>query len=201
MSVNTISRTIQEFRGQRYWLCGKYFQRYGRRLHVAVWAAHNGGEPPKGFHVHHKDGDRANNQPDNLELLRAGEHMSHHHKGVSTTVSPQALEEAAKWHRSDAGRLWHLEHYRLCADKIHTKGDFVCDQCGVQFSAQVTGANRFCSNWCKTKHRFLSGVDDVERSCSVCDATFMVNRYRKTRTCGRQCQNAALSESKRRRTQ
>lgn len=31
-----------------------------------------------GEHVHHRDGNRANNAPDNLELLTAAEHAHHH---------------------------------------------------------------------------------------------------------------------------
>ena len=33
-----IGETCQKFLGDRYWLCGKYFQRQGKRLHRAVWA-------------------------------------------------------------------------------------------------------------------------------------------------------------------
>jgi len=31
--------------------------------------------------VHHRDGNRLNNAPDNLELVSASEHSSHHHAG------------------------------------------------------------------------------------------------------------------------
>ena len=68
MEVQRISTTAQRFDGVTYYLCGEYFQRKGRRLHRAVWEHHNG-KIPNGYHVHHKDGDRNNNDISNLELL------------------------------------------------------------------------------------------------------------------------------------
>src|SRR3990167_782467 len=35
--VHIISKTKQEFLGSRYWLEGRYFARYGKRLHRVVW--------------------------------------------------------------------------------------------------------------------------------------------------------------------
>ena len=48
MQVSRISDTIQEFAGERFYLCGLYFQRKGNRLHREVWKYHRG-EIPKGF--------------------------------------------------------------------------------------------------------------------------------------------------------
>lgn len=36
------------------------------------------GLPPPHLHVHHRDGDKTNNSPDNLELMSVAEHSSHH---------------------------------------------------------------------------------------------------------------------------
>lgn len=198
MDLKVISSTIQEYKGERYYLCGRYFQRNGRRLHVVVWSDQNGRKPPKGYHVHHKDEDRSNNQPGNLDLLKQGEHMSHHGKGHGRAPVDLALDEAAKWHASDAGREWHRQHHAAMAHKLYRQAEFTCEQCGTVFVTQVTGANRFCSNGCKTKHRFLSGVDDVERACVICGGAFTVNRYRKTRTCGPKCQGTLSGNTRRR---
>src|SRR4030067_1123643 len=44
-----------------------------RYLHQEIWKdAH--GEIPKGYHVHHRDGDPSNNSIDNLELKKAFQH-------------------------------------------------------------------------------------------------------------------------------
>ena len=68
MEVKVISNTVQKFNGESYYLCGQYFQRKGKRLHRTVWEFHNG-TIPKGYHVHHKDGNRSNNAIENLTLM------------------------------------------------------------------------------------------------------------------------------------
>src|SRR4249920_1704457 len=73
-----ISPTIQEFAGDRYYLCGKYFQNVRGRLHLAVWRLHRGEVPP-GHHIHHKDDDRSNNDLENLECLTVQEHLGERH--------------------------------------------------------------------------------------------------------------------------
>ena len=72
MQVNVINESTQEFNGKNYWLYpnSKYYERYKKRLHRAVWEYHNG-PIPKGYHVHHKDNDRANNQIENLESYQS----------------------------------------------------------------------------------------------------------------------------------
>ena len=75
MKVTVISPTIQEFNGERFYLCGNYFQHKGKRLHVAVWKYHNG-DIPKGYHIHHIDEDRTNNQIENLTQVEASWHSS-----------------------------------------------------------------------------------------------------------------------------
>lgn len=37
---------------------------------------------PKGYHVHHVDGDETNDRPSNLQLLTAADHNRVHHLGV-----------------------------------------------------------------------------------------------------------------------
>jgi hypothetical protein len=183
MRVKVISPTIQEFQGRRYYLCGKYFQRDGDRLHRVVWEAANGRPVPDGFHVHHDDEDRANNQPGNLVLLPGGEHISLHSRGVSRTLSALAYERAAEWHRSPEGREWHRRH----AAPLHRLSDAVCEQCGKEYRTQDMGRNRFCSNACKSAWRRATGADHVERVCPACGKAYRVNRYSKSKTCGREC--------------
>jgi hypothetical protein len=42
--------------------------------HLIVWAVHHDRLPPDDMDIHHKDGDVANNAPENLELLPKGHH-------------------------------------------------------------------------------------------------------------------------------
>jgi hypothetical protein len=61
--------------------------RGGRRphlLHRVVYERHHGPVPP-GWEVHHRDGDRANYSPGNLEAMERGAHREHHRRARSTT--------------------------------------------------------------------------------------------------------------------
>ena len=63
--VTVIDATKQAFNGEVFYLCGGYFQHKGKRLHRAVWEYFHG-PIPKGYHIHHMDGNRANNNIENL---------------------------------------------------------------------------------------------------------------------------------------
>lgn len=195
-----INERTQEFRGTRYYRCGPYFRRNGRLLHRDVWAANNDwrGIPPR-FDVHHKDYDTSNNLSSNLVLLTKDEHMDYHQRrGHDRTFPAQALVAAAEWHASPEGIEWHRAHYdNVGRSVLHQRGSFACQYCGKVYEAQVMGANRFCSNACKTYARKASGVDNQERTCVVCREPFVVNRYVKNQTCSRKCGHI-LSGSKKR---
>lgn len=51
----------------------KYGKSSTKRIHVLV-AEHFIGEIPKGYHVHHKDGNRQNNVVTNLEIIHPAKH-------------------------------------------------------------------------------------------------------------------------------
>jgi hypothetical protein len=50
METIVLTDKKQMFNGVTYYLCGKYFQKNGIRLHRVVWEYHNG-EIPEGYHV------------------------------------------------------------------------------------------------------------------------------------------------------
>lgn len=201
MTVTVISDTIQEFNGTRYYLCDRYFQKDGKRLHVAVWEAANG-PVPDGYHVHHRDENRARNQLDNLEALPGPEHLSLHMR------QPERVEQsreniktarlaAAVWHGSETGRKWHSEHYQKHIAPLHgVTVKEICEHCQSEFEVSFLDAKKtkFCSNNCKAKARRKSGVDNETRACVVCDTPFVTNRYSDVKTCSKLCS----SESRRR---
>ena len=193
MEVQVISNTVQKFNGESYYYCGSYFQRKGKRLHRAVWEFHNG-EIPNGYHIHHKDENRHNNDINNLELVYKSDHLSHHmskeeRKEVARESIKKAIATAPEWHRSAEGREWHSAHGKE-AWEHREPITYTCVQCGKTFQTKNIygkGVNQFCSNNCKSAYRRASGVDNEERTCPVCGKTFVVNRYSKNITCSREC--------------
>ena len=187
LRIIVISETVQEFRGERFYKCGKYFQRDGKRLHVTVWEAANG-RRPQGFHIHHIDHDRSNNQLSNLEAVPRAEHGRHHMEGraeQSRELCNRIRPLAAAWHGSEAGKAWHRVHYDEVRDKLHARTQKTCIHCGKGFEGLAN--NRFCSNNCKSAWRRAEGLDNVTRQCESCGSDFTVNKYWPNKTCSRSC--------------
>lgn len=121
-----------------------------RRLHRAVYAHFSGRPIPKGMHVHHKDGDKDNNDFSNLELLTHSEHSLLHGKTVKPVwdrpymraARRRGLKAAKAWHASADGRKWHSEHQKATAAKRGISE--TCTECGATFNT-----------WLGKKHRTI----------------------------------------------
>lgn len=163
-------------------------------LHRQIWIdAH--GEIPAGHHIHHKDENPDNNTLENLECLSAAEHLGENHVWDEERRTRQAkhldkIRPLTKaWHSSAEGLAKHREIGGL-AYKNYVPTDKCCEQCGCVFTPKKLGdADKFCSNKCKSAWRRATGVDDVERKCECCGATFVCNKYRKQKVCSRSCAN------------
>src|SRR3989338_8920269 len=109
MEVEIVSKTKQKFNGIIYYLSYRYFQSFGgKRLHQEVWKYHKGDQGT--LHIHHKDGDRANNQIENLILKSPVEHLKAH------KIKRQHI--AALWHGSKEGLAFHS---KLAKDSWKTR--------------------------------------------------------------------------------
>ncbi|HHV32242.1 MAG TPA: HNH endonuclease [Clostridiales bacterium] len=163
------------------------------RLHRAVWECHKG-EIPDGFHIHHIDEDKSNNEIVNLALLPGRVHVylhgkernRYHHDEMVENLEKNAVPKAAEWHGSEAGREWHSEHAKESAARM-AKREYVCLNCGKKFYKKPLGENKFCSANCKAAYRRKSGVDDEIRTCVICGKEFKTNRYSKAVTCSEEC--------------
>lgn len=159
MEVQVISNTVQKFNGESYYYCGTYFQRKGKRLHRAVWEHHNG-QIPKGYHIHHKDEDRRNNNIENLELVLGNDHLKHHmskeeRKEQSRRSVKKAIESAPAWHHSEEGRVWHSKQSKE-SWKSREYRTYICTYCGKEYQTKYIysqGSNHFCHNNCKAAFR------------------------------------------------
>ena len=162
-----------------------------KRLHRYVWEKEVG-PIPKGFHVHHINGNKSDNRIENLSIMTATGHERLHNQEqdrkekarerMKRIVMPAAIE----WHKSEDGRKRHSEfHKGTKQPRAETK----CDVCGRMF--QGIKNQRFCSNACKAKYRRDNGLDDVQRICTVCEKTFMTSRFKPGKYCSRKCASAA----------
>ena len=166
----------------------------GRRLHRVVWEFYNC-PIPEGYHVHHIDHDKSNNEISNLCLMTSKEHRKIH--GIELTeheinwrrenIKKNAIPKAAEWHGSEAGVLWHKEQYEKTKSKLHEISAFVCEECGASFEATRNGHNRFCSNKCRSAYRRKTGKDNVIRKCEACGKEFTASKYKKTVSCSPKC--------------
>lgn len=201
-----------EFNGRTFWQDAEqlYYRAWNRErmrpdyLHRCVWeAAH--GAIPEGFHIHHKDENRENNDLSNLEALSPKDHAQEHYDSASAerreairlNLEVAARPAASAWHRSDEGRAWHAQMAKAAlAERVHALN---CDQCDKPIlRVGVIQKGRFCSAGCKSANRRASGVDDEQRSCVYCAETFTKNRYAKAETCSRACTNRQRALLKRR---
>jgi hypothetical protein len=164
---------------------GYYFhdtKRSGRRirrsLHRQVYADHHG-PIPEGFDVHHRDENKGNNAPDNLELLTRGAHTRHH----STNRPASDAQRAAASARFI--RRW-LEEARVVA--------LDCVQCGSRFESRILNhpsPRRFCSDECQDRWRVEPFTfQPEERACEQCGTAYTA-RKRSQRYCGKACNMAA----------
>lgn len=80
-----------------YWKTAKVRGHKQRLLHRDIWEVAKGRPIPDGWHVHHDDENKANNDPTNLVAMPASKHAAHHapDRGWSAWTAEQ---------RSDARR-------------------------------------------------------------------------------------------------
>lgn len=166
-----------------------------KRMHRYVWE-YNNGAIPEGHHIHHIDGDKVNNDISNLQLLSASEHVSMHAKemvknnydAMIKNLNENVRPKASEWHGSKEGHEWHKEQYKIGLGKFfEEKVKKSCEHCAKEYETINSKSTRFCSNGCKTKWRWHSGLDNENRICEKCGTEFQANKYSKTVNCSRSC--------------
>lgn len=201
-----MEKTI-EFQGVVYALVsgGKYYlsqsnTNQGRKrpkgLHVAIWEYYSGKKVPKGFCIHHKDGNTFNNDYSNLECIAVKDHIRIHQKQRNENPEyrkrnleslSKAQEKAKEWHKSEEGRLWHKKHSEeIDWTKRH---ECICAYCGKTFlSAHKNG--KFCSESCGENFR-RKMVLSYHGVCKYCGKEFTYGKGKKSQKdrefCSRSC--------------
>lgn len=179
---------------QKYYYCSPTIaaKQYSRCLHRQMWFdAH--GEIPKGYQLHHINGDAFDNRLENFELVERVAHITMHMK-ERVAKNPEWFSEfqkkgikvAPEWHKSPEGIEWHRQHAIKCGFGDRTYGEANCDHCNKQYTKQNT-FNRFCSNNCKSAWRRANKPDMKMVNCENCGVEFETAKYTPRRFCKASC--------------
>ena len=157
-----------------------------KRLHRYVWEKEVG-SIPKGCHIHHLNGNKADNRIENLAILTASGHERMHGQEIerkerSRENIKKAVKAAPAWHRSKEGLAWHSKQAK---GRKQPRQEKICVICGRTFMGTKTQS--FCSNACKSKYRRVNGLDDVDQVCLICGKTFRCSRFSKQKYCSKEC--------------
>lgn len=159
------------------------------RMHRYVWLFYNG-EIPKGYHIHHIDGDKSNNNIKNLQMIEGKKHIQSHSKRwheeheTETRISMEEMQDKAKeWHKSNLGLKWHKENYENnVKPKLNPTRIRKCDYCGTEYVSR-TIHGRFCSGKCKTAWGRKYNRKPIKRICENCSKEFESDNYSNARFC------------------
>ena len=215
MEINEEIRTVRyiEYDGKRFYEDGKGYwlgqekgvdgKQHRIRLHIYVWEKYNG-PVPDGFDIHHIDHDPSNNEIENLVALPKSEHRKLHMAErdkleLTYILETCAIPKAVEWHKSEAGHEWHKQQYeKTLAPRWEESITLICQHCGKPYQVPplMKGRSRFCSNNCKSAYRRESGVDNIERICSICGKPFITNKYSRAKVCSKECANISQSRKK-----
>jgi len=176
MRVKHVNDYTKEFDGKRYYRQknmkkGRYYRRRegdtSVSLHRAVWRYYYG-DIPENCHIHHTDHNWHNNQIENLVLLKASDHRTHHwsseekRAAQAKRVVKYATPKAKEWHGTEEGRKWHSEHGRAAYAKREPI-EKECAACHIKYQTlDRKKAARFCSANCKmnARRRRLRGLPE-----------------------------------------
>lgn len=177
-------------------------RRHAKSLHVAIWEYYNKKPCPKGYEIHHIDGNCYNNDISNLECVSIKEH-----RGKHTTKGNKKQEEhlekirplSKEWHSSEEGKEWHREHAKNSILNAPQK-EHTCIVCGKKFTSRFYGS-KFCSQNCRNKHQYQESVKYVTRTCVICGKEFQakltVRHPEGGETCSRSCRSKLAHKRKR----
>lgn len=169
-----------------------YFRSFlGKTLHRVLWEEING-PIPKGFHVHHKDGDPTNNKIENLECLTPKDHFKAHKKLAENEPSKDIYAKVKLYHRSDRAKTRKLPW------TVRKKEQLKCLKCGCDYEKHIICVRRFtflCDR-CRIKRYNPSRVTPTLKNCEICQKTIVQKTSRQKRFCSKACKSKSRLKSK-----
>ncbi len=150
-----IKKTARSTAGYRQISCyGKTFL-----VHRVVWEAFNG-EIPEGLQVNHIDGNKANNNLSNLELVKPAENMRH---AVETGLKPGKLAEA-----NSMAKLTNEQYLEIIHELVNgATNQEIADKYGLhsRYVSLIRHKKRLQSVWQKYENE--NGVVQVKKSSGL----------------------------------
>lgn len=167
------------YRGRWYgrWEIGYYSNSHTDFLHRVIWTDHVG-PIPRGWHIHHVDEDRGNNQISNLRLLTPKAHSAEHPEPKGYTAFNYETRG------SNTRRAWEYREWK----------PFVCAHCGKSGTTPYVGHRKFCNYLCE--QRYKSALKVMERICIQCGQVYIARDPRRM-YCSPACNGVAYYTRKR----
>ena len=164
-------------------------------LHRVIWEAMHG-PIPEGHSIHHKDGNKENNEPANLECITQSDHAKRHWEEDYDNWKAKVCEnikQAHIWRGTKEGRASASKHHKRLWEnpKEYTRK---CEECGQEFSTLSRKPNRWCSTLCHSRGYYKESKEI--RNCVDCGNEFEIYKYHKTRTCSMSCRISVANKSR-----
>lgn len=154
--------------------------------HRWVWINHNGAIP-KGMDIHHIDGDKSNNEIENLKMLSRAEHIKEHWKNekeIDKRLAQLDGVRPSEWLKSDEGRKFISDQGK----EIWKKREphiIICQGCGIK--KEFIRWAKFCSKNCYMKWCWRNKFNFIESKCPVCDKYFKCPKSKSNQCCSHEC--------------
>ena len=174
-------RETRKYFGKTFWKQKDGYWVNNMPIHAQRWVWINyHAAIPQGMDIHHKDGDKSNNEIDNLEMLNRSDHLKRHWANGTFDVEQRRkqLGEARKWLKTPEGRIRQKKDALESWEKRKPIKK-ICAHCANEFCAFYERA-KFCSDPCTYQFRRKNSANPIqnprkktEKICIKCEKKFM----------------------------